>query len=124
MEKILKSLIKNVKENTPGYIAISIAEMASGESLASDSIDSNFDPALASAFNVSIINSKRDAIKTLGLEQGLRDIHFKLDNHIHVINMSPSGDYFIYLAVDGKKANLALTRTMLNKYKAELNEVL
>ncbi|KAB1159557.1 MULTISPECIES: hypothetical protein [Tenacibaculum] len=124
MEQILKDLIKNVKENIPGFIAISVAEMSTGESLMSDSVDPDFDPALASAFNVSIINSKREAIKTLGLDENLRDIHFKLDNHIHVINMSPGGDYFIYLAVDSKKANLALTRTMLNKYKIELNAVL
>ena len=82
MEQILKDLIKNVKENTPGFIAISVAEMSSGESLMSDSVDSDFDPALASAFNVSIINSKREAIKTLGLSENIRDIHFNLDNHI------------------------------------------
>ncbi|TDQ25619.1 hypothetical protein [Tenacibaculum caenipelagi] len=124
MEKILTSLIKNVKENVPGYIAISVAEIASGESLASDSVDTTFDPALASAYNVEIINAKRKAIEVLGLDENISDIHFKLDNHIHVIDMSPSGEYFIYLAVDSNRANLALTRTMLNKYKKELNEVL
>ncbi|WP_428740297.1 hypothetical protein [Tenacibaculum sp.] len=124
MEKILTSLVQNVKENIPGYIAISVAEIASGESLASDSVDTSFDPALACAYNVEIINAKRKAIQVLGLDEDISDIHFKLKNHIHVIDLSPSGEYFIYLAVDGNKANLALTRTMLNKYKKELNEVL
>lgn len=125
MQKILDDLVNNVKENIPGYIAISVAEMASGESLVSQSNDSNFDPALASAYNVEIINAKRSAMKALGLEnESLKDIHFNLNNHIHIINISPSGEYFVYLAVDSSKANLALTRTLLNKYKQELNNEL
>ncbi|WP_367997805.1 hypothetical protein [Tenacibaculum soleae] len=63
-------------------------------------------------------------MKSLGLDESLNDIHFNLDSHIHIINISPSGDYFVYLAVDSKKANLALTRTLLNKYKQELNNEL
>ena len=124
MQEILDKLVSNVKENISGYIGISVAEMASGESLISDSAVSNFDPALACAYNVEIINAKRKAMKTLGLEENLTDIQFNLDNQIHMVNISPSGDYFVYLAVDTKKANVALTRTLLNKYKQELNNEL
>ncbi|MDO6811734.1 hypothetical protein [Tenacibaculum soleae] len=124
MQQILDDLVKNVKENISGYIGISVAEMASGESLISDSALDGFDPALACAYNVEIINSKRKAMKSLGLNENLNDIHFNLDSQIHIINISPSGDYFVYLAVDSKKANLALTRTLLNKYKQELNNEL
>ncbi len=120
MEKILTELVENVKENIPGYIGISICEIASGESLISDTKDSNFDPALASAYNVEIISAKRKAIGALGLNEQLKDIQFNLDSHIHVINLSPNGEYFIYLAIDSGKANLALTRTLLNRYKVDL----
>ncbi|WP_271405458.1 hypothetical protein [Tenacibaculum soleae] len=124
MQQILDDLVKNVKENIPGFIAISVAEMASGESLISNSALDGFDPALACAYNVEIINAKRKAMKSLGLDESLNDIHFNLDSQIHIINISPSGDYFVYLAVNSKKANLALTRTLLNKYKQELNNEL
>lgn len=124
MQQILDDLVKNVKENISGYIGISVAEMASGESLISDSALDGFDPALACAYNVEIINAKRKAMKSLGLDENLNDIHFNLDSQIHIINISPSGDYFVYLAVDSKKANLALTRTLLNRYKQELNNEL
>lgn len=124
MQDILDELVNNVKENIPGYVAISVAEMASGESLISDSALDGFDPALASAYNVEIINAKRKAMKALGLDEELKDIHFNLENQIHIINISPSGEYFVYLAVDSKKANLALTRTLLNKYKQKLNNEL
>ena len=54
MEGILKQLIENVKENIPGYMGVSITEMASGEALMSDSTLEGFDPELASAYNVEI----------------------------------------------------------------------
>lgn len=124
MQEILDKLVTNVKENISGYIGISVAEMASGESLISDSALSGFDPALACGYNVEIINAKRKAMKSLGLNEQLTDIHFNLETQIHIINISPSGEYFVYLAVDSKKANLALTRTLLNKYKQDLNNEL
>ncbi|MBE7629403.1 hypothetical protein [Tenacibaculum piscium] len=124
MQQILDNLVKNVREDIPGYIAISIAEMASGESLISHSSQADFDPALACAYNVEIINAKRKAISTLGLGEDIKDVYFNLENQIHIINLSPTGDYFIYLAVDSKKANLALTRTLLNRHKKELDNEL
>ncbi|MBE7633094.1 hypothetical protein [Tenacibaculum finnmarkense] len=124
MQKILDDLVNNVKENIPGYIAISVAEIASGECLVSNSSVPEFDTTLAAAYNVEIINAKRKAIKTLGLEENLRDIHFNLDKQIHIIDIAPSGEYFVYLAIDSKKANIALSRKLLNKYTKELNDEL
>ncbi|MEX6627148.1 hypothetical protein PG913_10740 [Tenacibaculum pacificus] len=124
MQNLLDELVRNAKDNIPGYIAISVAEMSSGECLISNSSVAEFDTALASAYNVEIINAKRKAIEALGLNENLRDIHFNLDEQIHVINIAPSGEYFIYLAVDSKKANLALSRKLLNKYTKSLTDEL
>ncbi len=51
--------------------------MSSGECLISNSNVPEFDTTLATAYNVEIINAKRKAIKTLGLNESLNDIHFK-----------------------------------------------
>ncbi|CAL2086389.1 conserved hypothetical protein [Tenacibaculum dicentrarchi] len=124
MQKLLDDLVNNVKENIPGYIAISVAEMSSGECLISNSNVPEFDTTLAAAYNVEVINAKRKAIKTLGLDENLKDIHFNLDKQIHIIDIAPSGEYFVYLAIDSKKANIALSRKLLNKYTKELNDEL
>ncbi|CAL2078996.1 hypothetical protein [Tenacibaculum sp. 190524A02b] len=124
MKQVLDDLVKNVKENIPAYIGISVTDMSTGEALISHSVSESFDPALASAYNVEIINAKRRAIAALGLNDNLIDIHFKLESQVHIINIAPNGEYFVYLALDGENANLALARTLLNKYKVELNSVL
>ncbi|WP_299104868.1 hypothetical protein [uncultured Tenacibaculum sp.] len=124
METVLKGLVNNVKENIPGYRGVSVTEMSSGESLISDSSIEGFDPELASAFNVEIINAKRKTMNALDINEELNDIQFNLSNQIHTINISQNGEYFIYLALDREKANMGITKKLLNKYKEDLNSEL
>lgn len=124
MEIVLNKLVSNIKDNIPGYIGVSVTEMSSGESLVSDSILEGFDPELASAFNVEIINAKRKTMQILNIVDELNDIQFNLSNQVHIINISANGEYFIYLALNKEKANLGITKKLLFKYKEELNNEL
>lgn len=124
MNELLHSFIENVKDNVPGFIAVSVTEIESGVAYESYSADPSFDPSLASAYNLEVVKAKLNAIKALGLDEEIKDIAITLTNQVHIINVSPSGAYFIYLAVNSDKANLGITRALLNKYKAELNEAL
>ncbi|CAL2088707.1 hypothetical protein [Tenacibaculum dicentrarchi] len=124
MTDILNDLIKNVSENIPGYIALSVTEIESGETLVSDSVKSDFDIDLASAYNLEVVNAKLKAISVLGLNEEVKDITITLTDQIHIINIAPNGGYFIYLAIDSAKANIAITKTLLNKYKADLNNAI
>ncbi len=44
-----------------------------------------------------------------------------LTNQIHIIDVSENNEYFIYLAVDSSKANLGMTKALLNKCKKEIS---
>lgn len=79
---------------------------------------------MASAYNLEVVRAKLKAIDALGLKEEIQDITITLSCQIHIINIAPSGNYFIYLAVDSSKANMGITKVMLNKYKVKLNEVL
>lgn len=124
METALKELVNNVKENIPGYRGVSVTELSSGESLICDSIIEGFDLELASAFNVEIINAKQQTMNKLNIHEELNDIQFNLSHQIHIINISENGEYFIYLALDREKANMGITKKLLNKYKVSLNSEL
>ncbi|MCG8746451.1 hypothetical protein [Tenacibaculum finnmarkense] len=124
MTDILNDLIKNVSENIPGYIALSVTEIESGETLVSDSVKADVDIDLASAYNLEVVNAKLKAISVLGLNEEVKDITITLTDQIHIINIAPNGGYFIYLAIDSAKANIAITKTLLNKYKADLNNAI
>ena len=122
MTNVLDKFIQDMKANVPGFIAVSVTEVRSGVSYGSESVDPNFDPNLASAYNLEVVKAKQNALQILGLasKEKIEDILITLTNQIHIIDIAASGGYFIYLAVDSTKANLGLTRALLAKYKKDL----
>ncbi|MDO6744346.1 MULTISPECIES: hypothetical protein [Tenacibaculum] len=124
MTEILNELVKNISKNVPGYVALSVTEIETGQTLVADSSDSSFDVNLASAYNLEVVKAKLSAIEVLGIDEEIKDITITLTSQIHIINIAPSGGYFIYLAIDSSKANIAITKTLLNKYKAQLNDAI
>lgn len=121
MQKTLDKFVENMKTNIPGFIAVSVTEIESGVAYISYSAKEGYDPSLASAYNLEVVKSKLKAINALGLKEDIEDITITLTNQIHVISVAKSGAYFVYLAVDSAKANLGITRALLNKYKADLD---
>lgn len=120
MSDFLKQFGEEIQKNIPGYIAVAVTEIKSGISYYSDSAINSFDPELASAFNLEVVKAKLNAISALGINQNIDDIMITLTNQIHIIDISENNEYFIYLAVDSNKANLGLTKALLNKYKKEI----
>ncbi|OXB04447.1 hypothetical protein [Flavobacterium pectinovorum] len=125
MSDFLKQFGEDLQKNVPGFIAVSVAEIKSGMSYHSQSVVADFDPELASAYNLEVVKAKMNAIKALSLEgQTIDNVMITLTSQIHIIDVSDNGDYFIYLAVDSTKANLGMTKSILNKYKKEIEEKL
>lgn len=121
MSDFLKQFGEDLKKNIPGFIAVSVAEIQSGMSYYSQSVLSGFDPELASAYNLEVVKAKMNAIRALKLQdQVIDNIMITLSSQIHIIDVSDNGEYFIYLAVDSNKANLGMTKSILNKYKKEI----
>ena len=120
MSDFLQDFQNSLKENINGFIAVSVTEIETGMSYSSLSVDSSFDPELASAYNLEVVKAKMNAIKALGLNEKINDILITLSNQLHILDVSEDGKYFIYLAVDSKNANLGLTRSVLSKFKKEI----
>ncbi|TDO97030.1 hypothetical protein [Flavobacterium sp. 245] len=121
MSDFLKQFGDDLEKNVPGFIAVSIAEIQTGMSYFSLSVIADFDPELASAFNLEVVKAKMNAVSALGLKnQVVSDIMINLTSQIHIIDISENNLYMIYLAVDSTKANLGMTKAILNKYKKEI----
>ena len=120
MSDFLSKFGEDLKNNVSGFIAVSVTEFKTGISYYSLSVNSSFDPELASAYNLEVVKAKLNAIKALGLNQKIENIMINLSSQIHIIDISDAGDYFIYLAVDANKVNLGMTKALLNKYKQDI----
>ncbi|UWY28990.1 hypothetical protein [Flavobacterium sp. TR2] len=124
MSDFLQNFQNDLKENINGFIAVSVTEVETGMSYCSLTVKPDFDPELASAYNLEVVKAKLNALKALGLNQKINDILITLTDQIHIIDVSENGRYFIYLAVDSTKANLGLTRATLSKYKKDITSKL
>lgn len=120
MSNFLEQFVEEVKSNIPGFIAVSISEVSTGVSYISHSENKDFDPEIASSFNLEVVKAKKKAIKALGLKSTIQHIMITLTDQIHIIDVSENGEYFIYLAVDSSQANLGMTKALLGKYKKEI----
>ncbi|KAF2512072.1 hypothetical protein EYY60_07430 [Flavobacterium zhairuonense] len=118
----LNVFLNEMKTNVNGFIAVAVTEIESGLSFGNLTIDSEFDPELAAAYNLEVVKAKLNAVKALGLDQNIEDILITLTNQIHIIDISPNKKFMIYLAADSSKANLGMTRAILRKHKADVEK--
>lgn len=98
----------------PGFVAASLVDLDSGMTLAVKSLRSDFDLAVASAYNSELVKQKLKIMKALNMKSGLEDIILTLGDQIHFIKvLSPT--MFIYLAADRANTNIAIVRTVVNR---------
>ena len=124
MLDIIKELNDNLKNNISGYKAMAIGDIQSGETLFAETVDPAFNIELAAACNLEVIKAKLKAIDTLELDDTIDKIVINLEKDIHIIDVTKSKHYFIYLALDAKKTTIGLVKGLLNKYKVQLNEAI
>lgn len=70
----LNVFLNEMKINVNGFIAVAVTEIESGLSYGNLSLDPNFDPELASAYNLEVVKAKLNAVKALNLNQNIEDI--------------------------------------------------
>ncbi|MFY0599089.1 MAG: hypothetical protein JXR03_05425 [Cyclobacteriaceae bacterium] len=120
----LTEFMEAMENDVKGIIAVAIVEMESGMTLVSKSFAKNFDPEVASAYNVEVVKAKLAAMKALKLEKtdSIDDILITLTSQIHLLKITPSAKHLIYLAVDSKEANLGMVRSILRLNTADIDE--
>ena len=103
----------------PGFIAASLVDLDSGMTLAVKSTRTEFDLAVASAYNSELVKQKVKIMKTLGLNGAIEDMLITLTDQIHLIKVV-GPNTFLYLAVDKRQSNLALVRSAVNRHAQAL----
>ncbi|SHK19042.1 hypothetical protein [Hymenobacter psychrotolerans] len=115
-----KQAVKEILEELPTLLAVAVVETETGMALASHTNIADFDIDTAAAYNTEVVKQKLKAIQALKLNQTVQDILLTLTDQLHVIKLSPTGDKFIYLAVNSRDTNLAVARQVLKAQTAVL----
>lgn len=115
-----KDTVKGIMEELPTLLAVAVVETETGMPLASHANIADFDIETAAAYNTEVVKAKLKAIQALKLNQTLQDILLTLTDQLHLLKLSPSGDKFIYLAVNSRDTNLAQARQIMKAHSASL----
>ena len=120
-EKVLMDVFAKIENDVTGVIATAVVDLESGMTLAAKSNRSEFDLAVASAYNSELVKQKMKIMRALNLKSSLEDMLLTLSDQFHLIKFLPGGTSFLYLAADRSGTNLAILRNSVAKHVAALN---
>ena len=110
--------LKNLSE-VDGFIAACLVDSESGMVLGAHDGGPDFNIEVAAAGNAEVIKAKRRNMKALNLTDGIEDILVTLGNQYHLFRpLTKNPAYFLYLALDRGRANLALARNEMKAFDA------
>lgn len=118
-EQEVLAVFGQLESEISGFIGASLVDLESGMTLGAKSVRANFDLAAASAYNSEMVKQKLKTMKTLKLSGTLEDMLLTLTDQIHLIKMV-TPQTFLYLAADRGLTNLAIMRSVVNKYASAL----
>ncbi|WP_347349695.1 hypothetical protein [Flavobacterium sp. EDS] len=121
MSDFLKLFGENISKEMPGFVALSVIDIKSGNIYYSKKNNKNFNIESASKFALEMIRAQLNANDFLKSDQSIDDITITLTNQYQFLKISQNNSYFIYLVADSSKANLAFTKAILNKQISEIS---
>jgi hypothetical protein len=115
-EKQLLEMFGKIEGDVNGVIATAVVDLESGMTLAAKTNRSDFDLAVASAYNSELVKQKMKIMRALNLKASLEDMLITLSDQFHLLKFLPGGTSFVYLAADRSGTNLAILRNAVNKH--------
>lgn len=104
-----------------GFIGACLVDGEGGTMLEAAGGDGRLDLAVAAAANSEVVRTKREAMRALALDDEIEDLLFTLGRQYHLIRpLRSRAGFFLYLAIERGRANLAAARMALAEVEKAL----
>jgi hypothetical protein len=105
----------------PDLLMAAVVEVASGKPLATYTVDRELRPAPVVGFNAEAVRQVQAGLRAQGIPgEQVEEMVFTLPSQLHLLRLVPTGQWFIYLAVEARDTNLAIAREVMRRSMALL----
>nr|WSZ96365.1 hypothetical protein OH820_12475 [Streptomyces sp. NBC_00857] len=118
-----EAALKEATTLIEGALGAALVDYSSGMALGTVGGSKDLDLAVAAAGNTDVVRAKVRTMELLGLKDEIEDILITLGSQYHLIRLLKgrgNNGLFLYLALDKRRANLAMARHQLMKIEAAL----
>ncbi|MEW2415425.1 hypothetical protein AB0953_17145 [Streptomyces sp. NPDC046866] len=119
----VETALKEATTVIDGALGAALVDYDSGMALGTIGGGKELDLSVAAAGNTDVVRAKVRTMEMLGLQDEIEDILITLGGQYHLIRLLKgrgSKGFFLYLALDRGRANLAMARHQLKKIENEL----
>ncbi|MEU8773706.1 hypothetical protein [Streptomyces sp. NPDC048606] len=120
----VETALKDAMTTIEGAIGAALVDYGSGMALGTVGGGKDLDLGVAAAGNTDVVRAKVRTMDLLGLNDEIEDILITLGTQYHLIRLmkgrGANGHFFLYLALDRGRANLAMARHQLKRIEGEL----
>ncbi|GAA0320209.1 hypothetical protein GCM10010302_69260 [Streptomyces polychromogenes] len=119
----VETALKEATTSIEGAIGAALVDYGSGMALGHVGGGKELDLTVAAAGNTDVVRAKVRTMEMLGLKDEIEDILITLGTQYHLIRLMKgrnSEGFFLYLALDRGRANLAMARHQLKKIEESL----
>ncbi len=107
----VQEVVDRIVRALPELMAVAVADSETGISLASSSRNPEFDADTAAAYHAEVLRQQRNAMQALRMDDDqAEEVLVTAESNLHLLQLVPDKNLFLYLAVDLRRTNLAIAR--------------
>ena len=106
--------LRHLLDELPDLLMAAVVDVSTGKPLASYTVDRGLRPAMVAGFNAEAVRQIQAMIAAQQMtSESVEEMLFTLHSQLHLLCLAPSGQRFVYLAVDSRDTNLGIARAVM-----------